>query len=524
MSQATLAMPTVGTVSGLTFSQDVTSALDALVTCSSGSVAPINAQSGAPEEGQFWIDTTVSATPTLKQYINGFWLKIAVLDGTNGIWTPPVAGGALVTITAAATTDLGAQLPAAVNVTSAAGTAITSLGSSAIVGTVHFVTFLGASPPLLTQNSSSLILPTGANIQTAAGDNAVFFYLGSGQWRCLVYQLASGAPLSTAAVGAAQLVASSQGMNAPLNLRINAVVSGSQLTVSLVTAANATPSSTSPVLIPFRDPTQANGDPIIASVQSALSFTAATGNMLGTNTTGHSRLWVCAYYNGGTPAIGLFAASNGALQLYPLIEEHLVTTAASTNGGNSGGVHYANVSSITNTPFRIIGTLEWNTAAVSSGGTWATGNNPDTITLFGPGSRKPGDVVQVAYFNNGTNSGNSSGSMVQSNNGGSITPTSAANLIVIDMWASVNVSANAGAYSGINSNIYRNLTTSISEPVLFQQGPSSYNGYSCIGFPGTVDAPQSSSSVSYYLFYQTATAGHGVNVTCGSTTIREIVG
>ena len=63
MSQATLAMPTTGTVSGLTFSQGVTNALDALVTCSSGSIAPVNAQTGAPEEGQFWLNTTVAWDP-----------------------------------------------------------------------------------------------------------------------------------------------------------------------------------------------------------------------------------------------------------------------------------------------------------------------------------------------------------------------------------------------------------------------------------------------------------------------------
>ena len=228
MSQGNLAMPTSGTVSGLTFSQNVTAALDALVTCSSGSIAPVNAQTGAPEEGQFWLNTTVATTPTLEQYINGVWLKIAVLDGTNGIWTPPIGGGFPAALTAAATTDLGSNLAATMTVTSATGQAIISLGTSATIGALYCVTFAGASPPLLTQNSSSLILPTGANIQTATGDAAIFQYGGSGNWKCQFYQKASGAPLSTAAVGAAQLVASGQGMNAPLNLRINASVAGSQ--------------------------------------------------------------------------------------------------------------------------------------------------------------------------------------------------------------------------------------------------------------------------------------------------------
>ncbi len=47
----------------------------------------------------------------------------------------------------------------------------------------------------LTHNSSTLILPTGANITTAAGDTACFISEGSDAVRCVAYQRASGAPL-----------------------------------------------------------------------------------------------------------------------------------------------------------------------------------------------------------------------------------------------------------------------------------------------------------------------------------------
>jgi hypothetical protein len=49
---------------------------------------------------------------------------------------------------------------------------------------------------ILTHNATSLILPTGANITTAAGDTAVFLSLGSGNWRCVEYMRASGAALT----------------------------------------------------------------------------------------------------------------------------------------------------------------------------------------------------------------------------------------------------------------------------------------------------------------------------------------
>jgi hypothetical protein len=43
-----------------------------------------------------------------------------------------------------------------------------------------------------THNVTSLILPAAANITTAAGDVATMISLGSGNWRCLDYQRASG--------------------------------------------------------------------------------------------------------------------------------------------------------------------------------------------------------------------------------------------------------------------------------------------------------------------------------------------
>jgi hypothetical protein len=57
------------------------------------------------------------------------------------------------------------------------------------------VTFTGVAT--LTHNATSLILPTSANIITAAGDSATFISLGSGNWVCTQYQRASGLALAT---------------------------------------------------------------------------------------------------------------------------------------------------------------------------------------------------------------------------------------------------------------------------------------------------------------------------------------
>jgi hypothetical protein len=94
-------------------------------------------------------------------------------------------------IASAATTDIGAATAEFVDVTGT--TTITALGTIA-AGIVRTVRFTGALT--LTHNATSLILPGGANITTAANDRAVFRSLGSGNWLCVLYVKASGEAVS----------------------------------------------------------------------------------------------------------------------------------------------------------------------------------------------------------------------------------------------------------------------------------------------------------------------------------------
>lgn len=73
-------------------------------------------------------------------------------------------------------------------------TTITAIDlSGKTIGTRFEMVFDGVLT--LTHNATSLILPTGANITTAAGDVAVFIYEGSSNWRCTSYQRKNGTPV-----------------------------------------------------------------------------------------------------------------------------------------------------------------------------------------------------------------------------------------------------------------------------------------------------------------------------------------
>lgn len=95
-------------------------------------------------------------------------------------------------IPSATTTDIGSSTGRFIHITGT--TTITGLGTKT-AGVVRFVVFDGSLT--LTHNATSLILPGGSSIQTAAGDAAIFISEGSGNWRCVDYQKANGGSVAS---------------------------------------------------------------------------------------------------------------------------------------------------------------------------------------------------------------------------------------------------------------------------------------------------------------------------------------
>jgi hypothetical protein len=86
------------------------------------------------------------------------------------------------TIASASTVGIGA---AAANYLQITGTTAITAFDAIAAGTRRFLEFAGALT--LTHNATSLILPGGASITTAAGDVAIMISEGSGNWRCGSY-------------------------------------------------------------------------------------------------------------------------------------------------------------------------------------------------------------------------------------------------------------------------------------------------------------------------------------------------
>lgn len=188
-AQGSGCMPTTGTVSGLTFAQDVNAAIAALISSNSGASAPATDCSAAAVKGQVWLDN--STTPNvLRQYDGTSWVFLGALDSSNHLWAPPIGGGTA-TIASASTTDIWANVAASVTISGTTG--VTALANAdAVPGTMKVVT---ASGIFTMTNSSSLVLPSGANITTAAGDQFLAVALTSTNVAVFAYTRADGSSL-----------------------------------------------------------------------------------------------------------------------------------------------------------------------------------------------------------------------------------------------------------------------------------------------------------------------------------------
>jgi hypothetical protein len=162
---------------------------------------PVATITAAPVDGQLLafqgsggnvVGVTLGGIPNLSTVFTGLTAGDS-LDYNGANWVNRRHLASLGTnIASAGTTALGAADSDFVTVTGT--TTITSFGTPATFSRKHvWVVFAGALT--LTHNATSLILPTGANITTAAGDIAECVHISGANWRVVNYERASGQSL-----------------------------------------------------------------------------------------------------------------------------------------------------------------------------------------------------------------------------------------------------------------------------------------------------------------------------------------
>jgi hypothetical protein len=230
-----------------------------------------------------------------------------------------------------------------------------------------------------------------------------------------------------------------------LNGKLVASVASNNLTIAVKTRAGNDPSAGDPVLFVFRNATNATGDYTVVKQTAALGFTINSGNTFGTSNGVPFRIWVVALNNAGTVVLGAqYCVAGGATptQLGPLAEDMLQSTPANTNGGNAAATLYCSAGALSNVAMRILGYLEWS-SGLTTAGTWASG--PTRIQLFGPGIKKPGDVVQTIWATDTSAFTTTSSTFQTTNTSLSISPVSAANIIAVRVTGTLNINASTVA-------------------------------------------------------------------------------
>lgn len=154
-------------------------------------------------------------------------LAAGAIAGDSLRWEQLFSQGTEQDIASAATTDIGALNTTVVRII---GTiTIISLGTN--YNGPRYVRFAGVLT--LTHNATTLILPTGANITTAAGDSAIFVPKGNPAdgWNCVEYQRASGAAVLA-------LPVASETVQGIVELATDAEAQAGTDTARAITAAN----------------------------------------------------------------------------------------------------------------------------------------------------------------------------------------------------------------------------------------------------------------------------------------------
>jgi hypothetical protein len=308
-------------------------------------------------------------------------------------------------------------------------------------------------------------------------------------------------------------VSSTTGFDMPINLGLNASASGNALTLTLSQANGSAPTSASPVLVPFRSTTPGVGTVTWSTISAIQSITIPSGATLGTSNGVPFRVWIFLNYNGGAPELGVATCSN-TTTIFPCAawEGTLPTTIAIGGSSNTGGVLYA-TTGVAADAVRIIGYIDYSNG-LPVAGAWS--GSPDTnVQVFGPGIKKPGDVVQEIFAQ--TNSSVSTGATtVASNVTASIALSSAINLIDVDITAA----ANAASGANITGEVRRGTLTNVSQQVnLGTAGAVAVNGMFAFD---VLDAPGVVTSTPYTLYFNSSTGTS--SIPGGHARLREIQG
>lgn len=389
---------------------------------------------------------TASAAFT-KRTLTGTASRIAITNGSGAAGNPTVDIDAAYVGQSSITTlgTIGTGVWNGTIVAVAKGGTGVSLGATGGASQVLKQTSVGGNVSVgqlaFTDISGSIAV---GQVNSGTGANSGTFFRGDNQWASAVTSITGG----NQTIVATGTIQTDSGLGIQ-NLSIGATVASNLLTINVLDSSGATPTATSPARIQFRNATLANGPVSSNYITGALSInTNAVGANMGTVSGVPFRLWVLAFDNAGTTVLALYqTVSGGAAPTFisPINENEVNSTTPISGAASSAGIFYTpNGTTLTNKAFRILGYIEY-AAGLATAGTYNI--VPTSVQLFGPGIRKPGEVIQRGMGTVSTaDTGTVSLSYVDSALTFSMTPRSAASVFIVEAYGTLtNVGTNSVA-------------------------------------------------------------------------------
>lgn len=277
---------------------------------------------------------------------------------------------------------------ATINLTTATGPSITMLGTTTLTGVTlaegSFRLVRAAAAKTITASANLLVNGSAVTPMNVAAEDLLVFRGGAAG-------VVSVARIGSASVAAATTSAAGiveQQFAANYNLGIACSVGASALTIALKDAEGNDPSSSSPVIIPFRNVTAATGTPSYLTVTAATSLVISSGSTMGFASGVMGRLWIVGFNDGGTFRLGAINVRNG-LSIMALAASGIASSTAEGGAGGADSPHvFYTGTAVASKAYTVLGYLD---ATEATAGTWATA--PSLVTLFSSNIKLPGEVI-----------------------------------------------------------------------------------------------------------------------------------
>jgi len=302
---------------------------------------------------------------------------------------------------------------------------------------------------------------------------------------------------------------------------ITAAVGSSALTISVVSAAAAAPSSASPVDVVFRSVTPATGSPTTIALTGATTLVIPSGATMGAASGVTFRLWVCAFNDAGTVRLAALNCADGG-GIYSLSAYGISTSATIGTGSDNAQTFYGSTG-VTDKAFTILGYVTYE-SGLTTAGTYDAA--PTVVQTFGPGVAPPGAALQRIRATYSTETSSSSSTMAATGLTASITPLSKANRVRVSvaMGTCQKHTGNAQLRTGLFRDAVLQISPTISA---YTTGSTTQN---CGAGPSVeyLDAPYSTSAVAYNVQFASGTNIAAVVVQLGGAdstiALEEVVG